>query len=160
MNFRIGNGYDIHALVEATPFVLGGVVLNWHKGSKGHSDGDALIHAICDALLGAAALGDIGTHFPDTDTENKGAESKIFLQKVLELLYLHQWKIANMDATILLEKPKLADYKNAIAQSLCKLMGLKQNQISIKAKTAEGFGAVGRQEAVVVWVSALIFKNN
>jgi len=160
MNFRIGNGFDIHALVNSTPFFLGGVALNWHKGSKGHSDGDALIHAICDALLGAAALGDIGTHFSDAAPENKGADSRFFLQKVMELLDRQNWKIANLDATIILEKPKLADYKLAITQSLCQITGLKQNQISIKAKTSEGFGAVGRQEAVAVWVSALIFQNN
>lgn len=159
MIYRVGNGFDIHALVASRPFILGGVNIPWHKGLKGHSDGDALIHALCDALLGAAALGDIGTHFPDYKAEYKNAQSSIFLQKVMTLLTAESWKLANVDCTIMLEEPKLVDYKADIVSSLCSLTGLAANQVSVKAKTAEGFGAIGKQEALAVWVSVLIYQN-
>ena len=156
MSLRIGNGFDVHPLVEGVPFFLGGIEIDWHKGSKGHSDGDALIHAITDALLGAANLGDIGEHFPDTNLKLKGIDSKVILEKIVILLAKNKYKIINIDTTIALEKPKLLDYRPKIKNCLCSILKIQQNQLSIKAKTMEGFGFVGRQEAIVVYASVLI----
>ena len=155
---RIGQGYDIHALVSGRPLILGGVHIPHETGLAGHSDADALVHALIDALLGAAAMGDIGELFPDTDPAYKGADSMALLAQVKQLLDAENWQIDNVDATLFLEKPKMQPYKTVIRDTLAKALGLKVDQINIKAKTAEKFGAVGRQEAIAASVTCLLHR--
>ena len=155
---RIGQGYDIHALVSGRPLILGGVHIPHETGLAGHSDADALVHALIDALLGAAAMGDIGELFPDTDPAYKGADSMALLAQVKQLLDAENWQIDNVDATLFLEKPKMQPYKTVIRDTLAKALGLKDDQINIKAKTAEKFGAVGRQEAIAASVTCLLHR--
>ena len=153
---RIGIGYDIHRLVEERKLVLGGVEIPFEKGLLGHSDSDVLSHAICDALLGAAALGDIGAHFPDTDSRWAGASSLDFLAHVLELLTERGYSIANIDATVLAERPKLKPYVQSIRESLAKVLRLDVDQVSVKAKTNEGLESIGRGEAIAAQAVALL----
>ena len=153
---RIGIGYDIHRLVEGRRLVLGGVEIPFEKGLLGHSDSDVLSHAICDALLGAAALGDIGTHFPDTDPRWAGASSLDFLAQVLELLAEHSYGIANVDATVFTERPKLRPYIQSIRESLAGVLQVRVDQVSIKAKTNEGLESIGRGEAIAAQAVALL----
>ena len=156
MNFRIGYGFDVHALQEGRPFVLGGITIPSTFGPLGHSDADALIHAICDALLGAAALGDIGTHFPDNSKEFKDIDSKILLQRVIHLLKEKNYAIINIDSTVILEKPKIASYISTMRECLSRVMGIPEDDISIKATTNEKMGYVGRQEGVCAHAAVLI----
>ena len=156
MGFRIGYGFDVHALQEGRPFILGGISIPSSFGPLGHSDADVLIHAICDALLGAAALGDIGKHFPDNSAEFKNIDSKILLQRVVALLKEKNYFIVNIDSTVILEKPKIAPHIEAMCQCLADVMKISEGAISIKATTNEKMGYVGRQEGVCAHAVALI----
>ena len=147
-NFRIGHGYDVHKLENGKKFVIGGIEIEHYKGAVGHSDADVVIHVICDALLGALSLGDIGKHFPYTDGKYKGIDSKILLQKVMKLVEEEKYKISNVDVTILLQKPKLRNYIDSIRDTLSNIMEINKSQISVKATTTEGLGFVGREEGV------------
>jgi 2-C-methyl-D-erythritol 2,4-cyclodiphosphate synthase len=153
---RIGIGNDLHRLVAGRRLVLGGVRIPFDKGPVGHSDGDALIHAICDALLGAAALGDIGRHFPDTSPRWRSASSLLFLRHTRKLLHQAGYTVANVDATVGLQQPKLAPYIPRMRKKLAAALGTKLEQVSVKAKTGEGLGAVGRGEAIRAEAVALI----
>ena len=148
MSFRIGQGYDIHRLIEGRPLILGGITIDYEKGLLGHSDADALLHAITDALLGAAGLGDIGRHFPDTDPAYKDADSKILLSDAVGLVVKAGWAIVNVDATVIAQAPKLAPHMEAIRESVAKAIGIDLQRVNIKAKTKEGCDAVGRKEAI------------
>lgn len=159
MNIRVGFGFDVHPLEEGIPFFLGGVLIDHTKGAMGHSDADVIIHAICDALLGAAALGDIGKHFPDTSAKFKGIDSKILLNEVIALLASHQYKTGNVDVTLVLEKPKIKPYVERMQQTLAEVMQLNAGDVSIKATTNEKMGFVGREEGVAAYAVALIFKQ-
>lgn len=154
--FRVGIGNDIHRLETGRKLILGGVRIPFDKGPVGHSDGDALAHAICDALLGAAALGDIGTHFPDSSPKWRGVSSLLFLRHTRKLLKEASYEIVNVDATIGLERPKLAPHIPLMRQKVARALGLKPHQISVKAKTGEGVDAVGRGEAIRADAVALI----
>ena len=158
MNIRTGIGFDVHQLVEGEEFWLGGILLDYHKGGLGHSDADVLLHAICDALLGAANLGDIGKHFPDTSSDYKGIDSKILLKRVSELISEKDYKISNIDSTICLQKPKLAPHLDTMKGVIAKVLGLAIDQVSIKATTTEKLGFVGREEGISAYSSVLIFK--
>lgn len=156
---RIGQGFDIHALVYDRPLIIGGVTIPFEKGLAGHSDADVLIHAICDALLGAAGLGDIGRHFPDTDPKYKNINSQLLLLEVVKLLKSHNWIVNNVDITIILEKPKLSIYKEQIVENLATILEIPIQSISVKAKTNEGQDAVGRGEAVIAQVIVSIISK-
>jgi len=145
---RVGIGYDLHRLAEGRKLILGGVEIPFEKGPVGHSDGDALAHAICDALLGAASLGDIGTHFPDTDPKWKGAASLRFLERVRELLAERRLRIAHIDAVVITEKPKLGPHFPAMRAALAQTLVIPESAINLKAKTNEGVDAIGRGEAI------------
>jgi 2-C-methyl-D-erythritol 2,4-cyclodiphosphate synthase len=153
---RIGLGNDLHRLAAGQGLVLGGVRIPFGKGAVGHSDGDALIHALCDALLGAAGLGDIGRHFPDTSPKWRGASSLIFLVQVRRLLDRAGFQVVNLDATIGLERPKLAAHIPRMKEKLAKTLGIRVDQISVKAKTGERIGAVGKGKAVRADAIALV----
>lgn len=156
--FRIGYGYDVHRLEAGVDFWLGGIKIPHDKGAVGHSDADTLIHAICDALLGAAALGDIGRHFPDTSDDFKGIDSKILLDKTILLIRKKGYELSNIDSTIVLQKPKIADLIPAMQTELAQLMQVEYDQISIKAKTTEGLGFEGTEEGISAHAVALIYK--
>jgi 2-C-methyl-D-erythritol 2,4-cyclodiphosphate synthase len=145
---RAGIGYDLHRLAEGRKLILGGIEVPFHKGPVGHSDGDALAHAVCDALLGAAGLGDIGTHFPDTDPKWKDVSSLRFLERVRDLLVEQRLHIAHIDAVVITEKPKLGPHFPAMREALAKSLGISTSAINLKAKTNEGVDAIGRGEAV------------
>ena len=156
--FRIGHGYDVHKLVEGRDFILGGVKIPYSKGLLGHSDADVLIHAIMDALLGAAALGDIGKLFPDTDEKFKGAKSTELLRKVCGLIADNGFIIQNIDSTILAQEPKLSPYINIIQGNIAKCCDLKPEQVSIKATTEEGLGFTGHKEGIAAHSVCLISR--
>jgi 2-C-methyl-D-erythritol 2,4-cyclodiphosphate synthase len=145
---RTGIGYDLHRLVEGRKLMIGGIEVAFTKGSQGHSDGDVLCHAICDALLGAAGLGDIGTHFPDTDPKWKGAASLIFLEHVRRLLANRHLQIVNIDAVVICERPKLGPHFSAMRTALANTLAIPASEINLKAKTNEGVDAIGRGEAI------------
>jgi 2-C-methyl-D-erythritol 2,4-cyclodiphosphate synthase len=145
---RAGIGYDLHRLAEGRKLILGGVEVPFHKGPEGHSDGDALAHAICDALLGAAGLGDIGAHFPDTDPKWKAVSSLRFLERVRDLLVEQRLRISHIDAVVILEKPKLGPHFPAMREALAKSLGISPSAINLKAKTNEGVDAIGHGEAI------------
>ena len=157
--FRVGFGFDVHQLVEGRELWLGGIKLEHNKGALGHSDADVLIHAICDALLGAAALGDIGKHFPDTSSEFKNIDSNILLANVIKLLEKENYQIGNIDATLTLEKPKIAPHLPKMLSTLAKVMKIEESQISIKATTNEKLGYVGNEQGVNAYAVALIYKS-
>ena len=158
MNLRIGFGFDVHKLSQGEDFWLGGVKIEHTKGPQGHSDADILIHAICDALLGAANLGDIGKHFPDTSPEYKGIDSKILLSKVYTLLQSKDYVIGNIDSTICLQRPKIKEYIPEMKKTLASVLGLRVEQISIKATTTEKLGYIGREEGISAYAVVLIEK--
>ncbi len=158
MNFRIGHGYDVHLLREGLPFILGGIEIPHTKGFVAHSDGDVAIHALCDALLGAAALGDIGKLFPDTADEFKGIDSKILLKRVVDLLREKGYEIGNVDLTIRAQRPKLRPHIDQMRETMARVMSLDADQVSVKATTTEKLGFEGREEGVSVSAVALIFK--
>ncbi len=153
---RAGIGYDLHRLEPARKLVIGGVTLPFEKGTLGHSDGDALSHAICDALLGAAGLGDIGTHFPDSDPRWKGVSSLIFLEQTRKMLDEKGLRIQHIDATVILERPKLGPYFPAMREALANSLGVETAQINLKAKTNEGVGEIGRGEAIAAQAIATL----
>lgn len=156
MKIRVGFGYDVHPLKEGSDFWLGGVKISHTKGAVGHSDADTLIHAICDALLGAANLGDIGIHFPNTSDEFKGIDSKVLLKKVSEMLKKGGYEIGNVDCTITLELPKIALYIPEMKKALAEPLGISIKNISIKATTTERLGFVGREEGVCAYAICLL----
>lgn len=158
MNIRVGFGYDVHQLVEGRELWLGGVLIPHEKGALGHSDADVLLHAICDALLGAAALGDIGQHFPDTSSDFKGIDSKILLEKTCALVRENGWEISNIDSTLCLERPKVMKHAEKMKAAISIAANIREDQISIKATTSEKMGFVGREEGVNAYAVALIFK--
>ena len=153
---RIGFGYDVHRFAEGRDLWLGGIKIPYHKGLLGHSDADVVIHAICDALLGAAALGDIGTHFPDTDPKYKGIDSKILLTEIMSLIAKKGFTIQNIDTTIALQAPKIAPYIEMMRSTLSNLLNLDIGQISVKATTTEKLGFEGREEGVSAYAVVLI----
>lgn len=159
MDIRIGNGYDVHALAEGLPLWLGGVLVDSPIGCIAHSDGDVAIHALCDALLGALALGDIGKHFPDTSDEFKGIDSKILLGRVMELIGKEEWHVVNVDITIAMQRPKLAPYIVAMRECLASVMGISPERVSVKATTTEKLGFVGRGEGCEVYAVALLGRE-
>jgi 2-C-methyl-D-erythritol 2,4-cyclodiphosphate synthase len=159
MQIRIGSGVDFHQMVEGREFWLGGVKINHHKGALGHSDADVLLHAICDAMLGAACLGDIGVHFPDTDTSLKNIDSKILLQKSFDLIKAAGYSIINIDSTLCLQAPKIKDYIPQMQAVIAAILSLQLNDVSIKATTTEKMGFVGREEGLVAYASILLQKN-
>lgn len=159
MKIRVGMGYDVHVLEEGKDFFLGGLKLPATRGAVGHSDADVLIHAICDALLGAANLRDIGFHFANTDNRWKGMDSKFFLGKVTEMLHEKGWQVENVDCTVCLEKPKLNPHIDAMKKVLAPLMNISEDDVSIKATTSEQLGFVGREEGVNAYAVALISKQ-
>ena len=159
MDIRIGNGYDVHALAQGLPLWLGGVLIESPIGCIAHSDGDVAIHALCDALLGALALGDIGKHFPDTSDEFSGIDSKILLGRVMELLRSEGWSVGNADITIAMQKPKLAPYIIPMRECLAGIMQIPLDCVSVKATTTEKLGFVGRSEGCEVYAVALLGRQ-
>ena len=145
---RIGSGYDVHRLVENERFVLGGVEIPFEKGLQGHSDADVLLHAVADAVLGAAALGDLGTHFPDTDAEWEGADSMDLLRQVVQRVRDAGFTVHNLDTTVLLQRPKLRSFVDTMRANIASALSLDRDRVSVKATTTEGLGFVGREEGV------------
>jgi 2-C-methyl-D-erythritol 2,4-cyclodiphosphate synthase len=158
MNIRIGQGIDFHQLAEGRELWIGGVKIEHSKGAVGHSDADVLLHAICDALLGAACLGDIGVHFPDTDSAYKNIDSKILLQQTIALVKKEGYSIINLDSTLCLEKPKIKPYVPQMQEAIAAICGLTVKDVSIKATTTEKMGFVGREEGLVAHATVLIQK--
>ena len=158
MDIRIGNGYDVHALAQGLPLWLGGVKIESETGCVAHSDGDVAIHALCDALLGALALGDIGRHFPDSSDEFKGIDSKILLERTMEMVSEAGYRVGNADITIALQRPKLAPYIGNMRETLARVMGVPASAVSVKATTTERLGFVGRSEGCEVYASVLLFS--
>ncbi len=156
MTMRIGSGYDVHAFAPDRPLVLGGVTIPFELGLSGHSDADTVIHAVVDALLGAAALGDIGSHFPSSDARWKNQPGAVFLDYTYQLLRQQQWAISNIDATIVAERPRLSPYIAAMRDHLAAHLHLSLEQVSIKATTTDGLGFAGRQEGIACYAVALI----
>jgi len=159
MNIRVGSGVDFHRLTEGRDFWLGGIKIPHTKGALGHSDADVLLHAICDAMLGAACLGDIGEHFPDTLAAFKNIDSKILLDRTNQLLKKENYKVVNIDSTLCLQSPKIKPYVNQMQRVIADILNLSEKDVSIKATTTERLGFVGREEGVVAYASVLIEKN-
>ena len=158
MNIRIGEGWDVHALVPGRKLILGGVEIAHSAGLLGHSDADVLLHAITDAVLGAAGLGDIGRHFPDTDAQFKGANSSVLLQEAMRRVRGNGWELVNVDSTIVAQAPKLAPYMAAINAGVAQALGVKLDQVNVKAKTAEKLGPVGMGQSMEARAVALLHK--
>ena len=158
MDIRIGNGYDVHALAEGLPLWLGGVKIDSPTGCIAHSDGDVALHALCDALLGALALGDIGKHFPDTSGEFKGIDSKLLLKRTMDLVRSEGWSVSNVDITIAMQRPKLAPSIISMRECIADVMGIGADRVSVKATTTEKLGFVGRGEGCEVYAVALLVK--
>ncbi|MES2478519.1 MAG: 2-C-methyl-D-erythritol 2,4-cyclodiphosphate synthase [Bacteroidota bacterium] len=158
--YRIGQGIDFHQLVEGREFWLGGVLIPHSKGALGHSDADVLLHAICDALLGALGLGDIGKHFPDTDQSFKNIDSKILLQQSYQLIAERGYKVVNVDSTILLQAPKIMKFVPAMQEAISKILELETTDVSIKATTTEQLSFIGREEGIVATANILLRKTN
>jgi 2-C-methyl-D-erythritol 2,4-cyclodiphosphate synthase len=158
MNLRIGEGWDVHALVEGRKLMLGGVEVPFHRGLLGHSDADVLLHAMTDALLGAAGLGDIGTHFPDTDARFKGADSLVLLAEAGRRVAAAGWSIGNLDSTIIAQAPKLMPHIPAMRERISQALGLRQDQVNVKAKTAEKMGPVGLGQAMEARAVVLLLR--
>ena len=158
MKLRTGIGFDVHQLVDKRRLLIGGVEIPYHKGALAHSDGDTLIHAICDALLGAGGLGDIGTHFPDSDNQYKNIDSKILLEKVGELVSQKGFTICNIDSVICLQRPKVKEYISVIQSSIAHTLKIDPENVSVKATTTEKLGFVGREEGIAAYAVVLIMK--
>jgi 2-C-methyl-D-erythritol 2,4-cyclodiphosphate synthase len=156
MAFRIGSGIDFHQLAEGRDLFIGGVHIPHHKGALGHSDADVLLHAICDALLGAACLGDIGVHFPDTDQRYKNIDSKILLAETQRLIAGHNYRVVNLDSTLCLQEPKIKPFVPAMQETIAGILGIPVNAVSIKATTTEQMGFVGRKEGLVAYATVLL----
>ncbi len=153
---RIGTGYDVHALVKGRKLILGGVEIEWPKGLAGHSDADVLVHAICDACLGAAGLGDIGIHFPPEDEKFKNIDSRKLLREIADRLHQDNWRISNLDCTIIAEKPRLRPFIPSMIGNISEDLGLDRDQVNIKATTTEGLGYVGEQKGIAAQAVVLI----
>ena len=156
---RIGQGFDVHALVAGRRLVIGGVDIPYERGLDGHSDADVLLHAICDALIGAAALGDIGTHFPDTDPRYKGADSRVLLRAVRDLVEASRLRIVNIDSTVIAQAPKLAPHIARMRENIAADLGLQMGQVNVKAKTFERLGTLGRGEGIAAEAIALLVER-
>ena len=156
---RIGQGFDVHALVPGRKLIIGGVEIPYERGLAGHSDADVLLHAICDALLGAAGLGDIGTHFPDTDPQYRGVDSRVILRRVSRLVKASGMLVANIDATIIAQAPKMAPHIARMRENIAQDLGLLAGAVNVKAKTAERLGAVGRGEGIAAEAVALLLPE-
>jgi 2-C-methyl-D-erythritol 2,4-cyclodiphosphate synthase len=159
MSFRIGFGIDFHQMVEERDLWIGGVKIPHHKGAKGHSDADVLLHAICDAMLGALSLGDIGVHFPDTDAAYKDIDSKILLQRTFELIAAKGYKVVNVDSSLCLEAPKIKPYVNSMQETIASILQVDVSDVSVKATTTEKMGFVGREEGLVAYATVLLEKQ-
>jgi len=159
MSFRIGFGIDFHQMVEERDLWIGGVKIPHHKGAKGHSDADVLLHAICDAMLGALSLGDIGVHFPDTDAAYKNIDSKILLQRTFELIAAKGYKVVNVDSSLCLEAPKIKPYVNSMQETIASILQVDVTDVSVKATTTEKMGFVGREEGLVAYATVLLEKQ-
>jgi 2-C-methyl-D-erythritol 2,4-cyclodiphosphate synthase len=159
MSYRIGSGIDFHKLTAGRELWIGGVQIPHSKGALGHSDADVLLHAVCDALLGALSLGDIGEHFPDTDAAYKNIDSKILLQKTYELIQREGYSVVNVDTTICLEKPKIKPYVSKMRQTIAPILKVTEKDISIKATTTEQLGFAGREEGLMAYVTVLLTKK-
>lgn len=157
--FRIGEGWDVHRLVEGRPLVIGGVTIPFERGLLGHSDADVLLHAITDAVLGAAALGDIGQHFPDTDMRFKGADSSVLLAEATARVRAAGWRVGNVDSTVIAQAPRLMAWIPAMREAIAKAMALHVEQVNVKAKTAEKLGAVGQGEAMQARAVVLLLRG-
>lgn len=159
MSIRIGFGIDFHQLVEGRDLWIGGVKIPHYKGALGHSDADVLLHAICDAMLGAACLGDIGVHFPDTSNDFKNIDSKILLQKSYELIKVEGYRVGNIDCTLCLELPKIKPHIAAMQEAIASILNITVKDVSIKATTTEKMGFAGREEGLFAYASTLLFKQ-
>lgn len=160
MSYRIGSGMDVHQLVEGRDLWIGGIKIPHHKGGLGHSDADVLLHAICDALLGALSLGDIGTHFPDTDPSFKNIDSKILLKKTWQLIKERNYSIVNIDSSLCLEAPKIKKYAGEMRRVIAEILEISESDISIKATTNEKMGFIGREEGVVAYATVLLYLQH
>ena len=158
MSFRIGFGIDFHQLVVGRDLWIGGVLIPHHKGAKGHSDADVLLHAICDAMLGALALGDIGLHFPDTDPAYKGIDSKLLLKQTHKLISEKGYQVVNIDSSLCLEAPKIKPYVQQMESTIASIVGVLPEDVSVKATTTEKMGFVGREEGLVAYANVLLRK--
>lgn len=159
MSYRIGSGVDFHRLTEGREFWLGGVQIAHHKGALGHSDADVLLHAVCDALLGALGLGDIGTHFPDTSAEFKNIDSKILLERTMQLIRKEGYTVVNIDSTLCLQAPKIKQYVPAMQEVIARITGVETRDVSIKATTTEEMGFVGREEGLMAYATVLLKRQ-
>ncbi len=159
MSYRIGTGIDFHQLEEGRDLYIGGVLIPHYKGAIGHSDADVLLHAVCDALLGALCLGDIGKHFPDTDDSYKNIDSKILLKRTWKLIKSKNYNVVNIDSTLCLQEPKIAKYISAMQKQISTILEIDENDISIKATTAEKMGFVGREEGLMAYATVLLKKD-
>jgi 2-C-methyl-D-erythritol 2,4-cyclodiphosphate synthase len=157
---RTGIGFDVHAFAKDRKLIIGGVEIPFDKGLEGHSDADVLLHAICDALLGALALGDIGQHFPDTDRAYKNADSKVLLQKVYSMIQERGYSVGNIDVVVALQRPKIAPYIHKMRSTISEILKTESDRISIKATTTEYLGFIGREEGVSAFASVLVFRND
>lgn len=160
MSYRIGSGIDVHQLVEGRDLWIGGIKIPHHKGGLGHSDADVLLHAICDALLGALSLGDIGTHFPDTDPSFKNIDSKILLKRTWQLVKERNYSIVNIDSSICLEAPKIKKHSGEMRKVIAEILEIQETDISIKATTNEKMGFIGREEGVVAYATVLLYLQH
>ena len=157
--YRTGMGYDVHPLVEGRPIILGGITIPYHRGLAGHSDADVLVHAICDALLGAISEGDIGRHFPDSDPHYKDVESLLLLGNVVEMVAKKGFVIANIDATIVAQAPQLAPYRSPMEGKIAAIAGVEKEQVNVKATTTEGLGFTGRGEGIASYAVVLLERR-
>lgn len=160
MSYRIGSGVDFHRLTEGRDLWIGGIKIPHHKGALGHSDADVLLHAICDALLGALSLGDIGVHFPDTDNTYKNIDSKILLRKTSELIFSKGYAVVNVDCTLCLEQPKIKPYVPQMQQTIASILKITEQDVSVKATTTEKMGFAGREEGLMAYATVLLHKVN
>lgn len=159
MKIRVGAGYDIHCLVPGRPLIIGGMEIPHPRGLQGHSDADVLLHAVCDALLGAAGLGDIGEHFPDTDPRFKGADSKKLLEETAALVAAEHYRVGNLDCCVVAQEPKLGPYKKQMAGIIARLLGVGAGAVNVKAKTNERCDAVGKGEAIAAFATVVLIQE-
>jgi 2-C-methyl-D-erythritol 2,4-cyclodiphosphate synthase len=157
--YRIGMGYDVHPFVEGRPLIMGGITIPYHQGLAGHSDADCLVHAICDALLGAIAEGDLGRHFPDSDPRYKDVESLLLLKKVAEMVEEKGFRVTNIDATIVAQAPKMAPYRSQMEERIAAHVGVEKKRVNVKATTTEGLGFIGREEGIAAYACVLVEKQ-
>ena len=153
---RIGNGYDVHRLVDSRPLIIGGVCIDWHLGLAGHSDADVLLHAVCDACIGAAGWGDIGRHFPPSDELYKDADSRTFVRQLRQMLTDENWQILNLDCTIVVEQPRLAPYIPQMEENIARDLDINNTQVNVKATTTEGLGFCGREQGIAAYAVVLL----